>query len=84
LWEAGAYVNVMATLTDDGSAGRREPREGGFILAADGDRAEIERLAGTDPFTLGGVARYEVLEVRPTSGIPGVLDMPAHHGVSTN
>jgi uncharacterized protein YciI len=63
-------------------AGRREPREGGFILAADGDRAELERIAGTDPFALGGVARYEVLEVRPTGGIPGVLDALARHGVA--
>jgi len=62
-------------------AGRREPREGGFILAADGDRAEFERIAATDPFAVGGVARYEVLEVRPTGGIPGVLDTLARHGV---
>jgi uncharacterized protein YciI len=63
-------------------AGRREPREGGFILAADGDRAEMERLAATDPFVTAGVARYDLLEVRPTGGLPGVLAALAAHGVA--
>jgi uncharacterized protein YciI len=62
-------------------AGRREPREGGFILAADGDRAELERLAATDPFAVGGVTHYDVIEVRPTGGIPAVLDALSRHGV---
>lgn len=63
-------------------AGRREPRDGGFILAADGDRAEMERLAATDPFATAGVARYDVLEVRPTGGAPDVLAALAAHGVA--
>jgi uncharacterized protein YciI len=61
--------------------GRRVPREGGFILAADGDRAEIERIVATDPFATAGLARYEVLEVNPTGGMPKVLRTPAEHGV---
>ncbi len=62
-------------------AGRRVPREGGFILAADGDRGEIERIVAADPFVTAGLARYEVLEVRPTGGIPAVLRTLAEHGV---
>ncbi|MCI2422334.1 YciI family protein [Saccharopolyspora sp. K220] len=62
-------------------AGRRVPREGGFILAADGDRAEIEQLAATDPFAIEGIAHYEVLEVQPTGGMPGVLAALAGYGV---
>ena len=62
--------------------GRRVPRDGGFILAADGDRAEMERLAATDPFVTAGVARYDLLEVRPTGGLPGVLAALAAHGVA--
>ena len=62
-------------------AGRQVPREGGFILAADGDRAEVERLAETDPFTVAGVARYEVIEVLPTGGAPGFLTALTEHGV---
>jgi uncharacterized protein YciI len=63
--------------------GRRVPREGGFILAADGDRAEIERIAATDPFTTAGLASYEVLEVQPTGGLPEVIRTLAEHGVNT-
>jgi uncharacterized protein YciI len=61
--------------------GRRVPREGGFILATDGDRTEIERIAAGDPFVTAGLARYEVLEVRPTAGVPAVLRTLAEHGV---
>jgi uncharacterized protein YciI len=63
-------------------AGRREPREGGFILAADGDRAEFERIAAADPFVIEGVATYEVLEVQPTAGRAGFLSALAEHGVA--
>jgi uncharacterized protein YciI len=62
-------------------AGRREPREGGFILAADGDRAEYERIAAGDPFVAEGLAEYEVLEVHPTVGSPGFLGALADHGI---
>jgi uncharacterized protein YciI len=61
--------------------GRRVPREGGFILAADGDRAEIERIAATDPFATAGLASYEVLEIHPSGGAPEVLRTLAAHGV---
>jgi len=65
-------------------AGRREPRDGGFIMAADGDgdRAEIERVAATDPFVIEGVATYEVLEVHPTGGSPAFLEALTAHGVA--
>jgi uncharacterized protein YciI len=61
--------------------GRRVPREGGFILAADGDRAEIEGIAATDPFVTSGLASYDVLEVQPTGGVPEVLRTLAAHGI---
>jgi uncharacterized protein YciI len=63
-------------------AGRREPREGGFILAADGDRAEMERLVASDPFATAGLAHYEVLEVRVTGGVPAVLAALTAHGIA--
>ncbi|HET6501697.1 MAG TPA: YciI family protein [Amycolatopsis sp.] len=65
-------------------AGPREPREGGVILAAGDDRAEMEKLVATDPFTLGGVATYQLLEMRPTGGVPGVLRALAEHGVAVD
>jgi uncharacterized protein YciI len=61
--------------------GRRVPREGGFILAVDGDRAETEAIAATDPFVTSALASYDVLEVQPTGGVPEVLRTLAEHGV---
>lgn len=64
--------------------GRRVPRDGGFILAADGDRGELERIAATDPFSTAGLVTYEVLEVLPTGGAPAVLQTLAEHGVAAS
>lgn len=51
-------------------AGRKVPREGGFILAVGDDRAEIEALAATDPFVLAGLAEYRVSEFLATTTAP--------------
>jgi uncharacterized protein YciI len=64
--------------------GRRVPRDGGFILAADGDRGELERIAAADPFSTAGLVSYEVLEVLPTGGSPVVLQTLAAHGVAVS
>jgi uncharacterized protein YciI len=64
--------------------GRRVPRDGGFILAADGDRGELEKIAATDPFSTAGLVTYEVLEVLPTGGAPAVLQALAAHGVAVS
>ena len=64
--------------------GRRVPRDGGFILAADGDRRDLERIAATDPFSTAGLVAYDVLEVLPTGGAPAVLKMLAEHGVAAS
>jgi uncharacterized protein YciI len=45
-------------------SGRRIPRTGGVIVARGDDRAEIEALAGGDPFVAGGVATCEVIQFR--------------------
>ncbi|WP_420036777.1 YciI family protein [Streptomyces sp. cg28] len=44
------------------AAGRKEPREGGVIIAAGDDRAAVERLAATDPFVAGEVCAYRITE----------------------
>ncbi|WP_428951048.1 YciI family protein [Streptomyces sp. cg35] len=44
------------------AAGRKEPREGGIIIAAGADRATIERITASDPFVTGGVCAYRVSE----------------------
>ena len=45
-------------------SGRKEPRTGGVILAT-GDRETIERKIESDPFKLGGLATYDIIEFLP-------------------
>lgn len=44
------------------ASGRKNPREGGVILAVGDDRAAIARLAASDPFVVHGVCAYRVTE----------------------
>jgi uncharacterized protein YciI len=47
-------------------SGRKEPREGGVIIAQAASRAEIEELVRQDPFHQAGVAAYDITEFVPT------------------
>lgn len=51
------------------ASGRKVPRTGGVILAR-GDRAEIEAYAAADPFTVEGIADYDIVEVAITTAVP--------------
>lgn len=56
------------------ASGRKNPRTGGVILARCA-RAEIEAYVAADPFTLEGVAFYEITEVavtRTAAGLEGL------------
>ena len=58
------------------ASGRKNPRTGGVILAK-GDRGEIEAYAAADPFTVEGVAVYDLTEVavtRTASGLEALKD----------
>ncbi|GAA3923199.1 YciI family protein [Streptomyces gulbargensis] len=48
------------------ASGRKNPRDGGVILAAGVDRAEIEKIAAADPFTVEGVCAYRITEFYAT------------------
>ncbi|MEU5095628.1 YciI family protein [Streptomyces sp. NPDC020996] len=50
------------------ASGPRVPRTGGVILARAADRAEVEALILTDPFVLGGVADYDIVQFQPSRG----------------
>lgn len=54
------------------ASGRKEPREGGVILAGGAGRAEIERIAATDPFSLAGVCAYRIVEFHATRTVDGL------------
>lgn len=47
-------------------SGRKEPRDGGIIVAHAASRAELEAALRDDPFHQAGVARYEITEFVPT------------------
>ncbi|MFE9021341.1 YciI family protein [Streptomyces sp. NPDC007808] len=52
------------------ASGRKNPRDGGVILAVAGDRALIEEVAATDPFVVAGVCAYRVTEFAATKTAP--------------
>ncbi|MEU8540568.1 YciI family protein [Streptomyces sp. NPDC048717] len=54
------------------ASGRKEPREGGVILAAGVGRAEIEKIAATDPFSVGGLCTYRIVEFHATKTADGL------------
>ncbi|MBY4590787.1 YciI family protein [Rhizobium redzepovicii] len=53
------------------ASGRKVPRTGGAILAI-GDRAAIEAYVAADPFTLHGVAEYDITELAVTTTVAGL------------
>ena len=53
------------------ASGRKVPRTGGAILAI-GDRAAIEAYVAADPFTVHGIAEYEITELPITTTIEGL------------
>lgn len=47
-------------------SGRKEPRDGGIIIAHAASRAELEAVLRDDPFAQAGVASYAITEFVPT------------------
>ena len=56
-------------------SGRKEPRDGGVILAQAASRQELESTLAQDPFHLHGVASYQVIEFLPTMAAPGLQSL---------
>ncbi|MBD0716097.1 YciI family protein [Streptomyces sp. CBMA370] len=48
------------------ASGRKNPRDGGVILAAGVDRARIEEITAADPFSTEGVCAYRITEFHAT------------------
>ncbi|KJY22869.1 MULTISPECIES: YciI family protein [unclassified Streptomyces] len=73
-WLDGYYASGVFL-----ASGRKVPRDGGIILAAGVSRAEIERIAAEDPFTLAGVCEYSITEfiaTRTSGDLAGVRENP--------
>ncbi|MEV7525735.1 YciI family protein [Streptomyces sp. NPDC091371] len=56
-WLDGYYASGIFL-----ASGRKVPRDGGVILASGVSRAEIEKIAAEDPFTVTGVCAYRITE----------------------
>ncbi|MCQ6551600.1 YciI family protein [Streptomyces sp. C10-9-1] len=54
------------------ASGRKNPRDGGIILAVADDRARIEEIAAGDPFVSGGVCTYRITEFAATKTAPAL------------
>ncbi|MCE0496110.1 YciI family protein [Vibrio salinus] len=52
------------------ASGRKEPRNGGVILANAESRAKLDVLLEQDPFYQNGVAKYDVIEFIPSKTCP--------------
>lgn len=48
------------------ASGRKNPRDGGVILAVGEDRAQIEKITAGDPFAVEGVCAYRITEFLAT------------------
>lgn len=70
-----AHVAWLDTQYEQGvflASGRKNPRDGGVILAVAEDRARIEGIAATDPFVTAGVCAYRVTEFVATKTAPAL------------
>ncbi|MFE0516842.1 YciI family protein [Streptomyces sp. NPDC058964] len=52
------------------ASGRKNPRDGGVILAVAKDRARIEEITAGDPFVAAGVCAYRFTEFVATKTAP--------------
>ncbi|PDT11886.1 MULTISPECIES: YciI family protein [unclassified Rhizobium] len=76
--EADRYMEPHMAWVKEGYAkgwflasGRKIPRTGGVVLAI-GDRAAIEAYVAADPFTIHGVAAYDITELAVTTTAEGL------------
>ena len=62
----GSWLNENYAAGRFLASGRREPRTGGVILAANRPREEIEAAVAKDPFALRGLAKHAIVEFHPS------------------
>src|SRR3954453_22785298 len=55
--------------------GRLVPPTGGFLIPRGMERAGLDAVLAEDPFTVGGVAEWDVRELSLTGGAPDLLSV---------
>lgn len=58
-------------------SGRKEPRDGGVILARAASLQQLQSIVAEDPFHVHGVASYQLLEFTPTLAAPALESLIA-------
>jgi uncharacterized protein YciI len=72
-----AYLREMYAAGTFLLSGRKEPRDGGVILANAASREELQAVLARDPFHVHGVASYEVIAFTPTMAAPALASLVA-------
>ncbi|MFE3656792.1 YciI family protein [Streptomyces sp. NPDC059165] len=70
-----AHVAWLDALYEQGvviASGRKNPRDGGVLLAVGVDRERVEEITASDPFTAGGVCEYRITEFIATKTTPAL------------
>ena len=70
-----AHVAFLKKYYDAGKfvvSGRKIPRDGGIIIAAGDERAEIEALIREDPFHSAGLADFRIIQFRASQRAEGI------------
>ena len=60
------------------ASGRKNPRNGGIILALAPSKTEIEAIIALDPFYIHDVATYEITEFTPSMTSPELAFLANH------
>lgn len=58
-------------------SGRKQPRDGGVILAKAESREALEAILAQDPFHAHAVADYQIVEFTPTMAAPSLATLVA-------
>ena len=53
-------------------SGRKIPRDGGIIIAVGDSREQIQTIIEDDPFHKHGLARFRIIEFRPSQRAPNI------------
>ena len=51
------------------ASGRKEPRDGGIIMAVAANRKKVEEIINEDPFKQKGLADYRIIEFKATKNV---------------
>lgn len=73
--EHRAFLDTQYTRGIFVVSGPKVPRVGGFIVARNISREDLERVLAQDPFYIRGLARYEVTEFTPVKCATGLEDI---------